>query len=138
MHLGIFWNEYHVVICSIHYYVPPFWCADPLLLVPFCFCPGQSIVLASTFAVSHNVAESKPDQAGQTQNQLYLDLVNRDWGVQQILTSANWGGVVGNFFTGGLNLQVCVCCCEYTRSCDAWNGILPFAFAVKWAMLRRH
>ena len=24
----------------------------------------------------------------------------------QVLTSANWGGVVGNFFTGGLNLQV--------------------------------
>jgi fatty acid desaturase (delta-4 desaturase) len=32
----------------------------------------------------------------------------RDWGVQQVLTSANWGGVIGNFFTGGLNLQVCV------------------------------
>lgn len=27
-------------------------------------------------------------------------------GVAQVLTSANWGGVVGNFFTGGLNLQV--------------------------------
>jgi len=26
--------------------------------------------------------------------------------VQQIVTSANWGGAVGNFFTGGLNLQV--------------------------------
>ena len=24
----------------------------------------------------------------------------------QVLTSANWGGTVGNFFTGGLNLQV--------------------------------
>ena len=24
----------------------------------------------------------------------------------QVLTSANWGGAVGNFFTGGLNLQV--------------------------------
>ncbi len=32
--------------------------------------------------------------------------LERDWGVQQLLTSANWGGVVGNFFTGGLNLQV--------------------------------
>jgi fatty acid desaturase (delta-4 desaturase) len=28
--------------------------------------------------------------------------------VQQVLTSANWGGVVGNFFTGGLNLQVII------------------------------
>ena len=24
----------------------------------------------------------------------------------QVLTSANWGGKVGNFFTGGLNLQI--------------------------------
>lgn len=30
----------------------------------------------------------------------------RDWGVQQVLTSANWGGVIGNFMTGGLNLQI--------------------------------
>jgi acyl-lipid (7-3)-desaturase (Delta-4 desaturase) len=30
----------------------------------------------------------------------------RDWGEQQVLTSANWGGVVGNFMTGGLNLQI--------------------------------
>jgi hypothetical protein len=34
------------------------------------------------------------------------EIDERDWGVQQVLTSANWGGVVGNFFTGGLNLQV--------------------------------
>jgi hypothetical protein len=27
-------------------------------------------------------------------------------GCVQVLTSANWGGVIGNFFTGGLNLQV--------------------------------
>jgi acyl-lipid (7-3)-desaturase (Delta-4 desaturase) len=26
--------------------------------------------------------------------------------VQQVLTSANWGGVIGNFMTGGLNLQI--------------------------------
>ena len=24
----------------------------------------------------------------------------------QVLTSANWGGRIGNFFTGGLNLQI--------------------------------
>jgi hypothetical protein len=34
------------------------------------------------------------------------EIDERDWGMQQVLTSANWGGVVGNFFTGGLNLQV--------------------------------
>jgi fatty acid desaturase len=33
-------------------------------------------------------------------------MAERDWGVQQVLTSANWGGVIGNFFTGGLNLQI--------------------------------
>ena len=115
----------------------------------------QSIVLAATFSVSHNVPESKPLQSGEqaaawaaaawaaaapcllqqrlsaqapagptnprttacclpspprpagpTADNLYTELAERDWGVQQILTSANWGGVVGNFFTGGLNLQV--------------------------------
>lgn len=30
----------------------------------------------------------------------------RDWGLQQVLASANWGGALGNFFTGGLNLQI--------------------------------
>lgn len=40
------------------------------------------------------------------QENLNQELAERDWGVQQVLTSANWGGVVGNFFTGGLNLQV--------------------------------
>jgi hypothetical protein len=40
------------------------------------------------------------------QDNLNKELAERDWGVQQVLTSANWGGVVGNFFTGGLNLQV--------------------------------
>jgi fatty acid desaturase (delta-4 desaturase) len=40
------------------------------------------------------------------QDNLNQELAERDWGVQQVLTSANWGGVVGNFFTGGLNLQV--------------------------------
>ena len=66
----------------------------------------QGLVLASTFAVSHNVPESKPLDAGPTQQSLMQDTLERDWGVQQLLTSANWGGVIGNFFTGGLNLQV--------------------------------
>ena len=30
----------------------------------------------------------------------------RDWGLQQVLASANWGGKVANFVTGGLNLQI--------------------------------
>jgi len=66
----------------------------------------QSIVLAATFAVSHNVPETKPLDDNATRANLFTSLGERDWGVQQVLTSANWGGVVGNFFTGGLNLQV--------------------------------
>jgi len=60
----------------------------------------QGMVLACTFAVSHNVAEAKvPATTGG-------EAWERDWGVQQVLTSADWGGKVGNFFTGGLNLQI--------------------------------
>lgn len=63
-------------------------------------------MLAATFAVSHNVPETKSLDAGPTRDNLEQPATVRDWGVQQVLTSANWGGVVGNFFTGGLNLQV--------------------------------
>jgi hypothetical protein len=56
--------------------------------------------------VSHNVPEAKPLDGGVPKATLYdTELASRDWGVQQIVTSANWGGLVGNFFTGGLNLQ---------------------------------
>ncbi|KAL0020669.1 hypothetical protein WJX79_006881 [Trebouxia sp. C0005] len=67
----------------------------------------QGVVLAATFAVSHNVAEAKPLASGSaTTSSLLTDYQERDWGVQQVLTSANWGGRIGNFFTGGLNLQI--------------------------------
>ena len=42
----------------------------------------------------------------QTNTSLNERYDRRDWGVQQVLTSANWGGVIGNFMTGGLNLQI--------------------------------
>ena len=64
------------------------------------FIGTQGIVLAATFAVSHNVHEAKV--AAETDG----EAAGRDWGRQQVLTSADWGGVIGNFFTGGLNLQV--------------------------------
>ncbi|KAL3159607.1 hypothetical protein ABBQ38_010018 [Trebouxia sp. C0009 RCD-2024] len=67
----------------------------------------QGVVLAATFAVSHNVEEAKPIAAGSaTTSSLQRPYADRDWGVQQVLTSANWGGRIGNFFTGGLNLQI--------------------------------
>jgi fatty acid desaturase (delta-4 desaturase) len=71
-----------------------------------CYYATQGIVLASTFAVSHNVPECKPVDAGPATDSLMKDTLDRDWGEQQLLTSANWGGVIGNFFTGGLNLQI--------------------------------
>ena len=88
--------------------------------VPHSYCFAlQGLVLASTFAVSHNVPESKPLDAGPTQQSLMQDTLERDWGVQQLLTSANWGGVIGNFFTGGLNLQVGgkLCCMKSWAAC---------------------
>lgn len=51
----------------------------------------QSIVLAATFAVSHNVAETKPlDADSPARGSLDQTAVERDWGVQQVVTSANW------------------------------------------------
>lgn len=64
------------------------------------YLTSLGIVLSSTFAVSHNVPEAKQD------TETSGDAAGRDWGRQQLMTSANWGGVVGNFFTGGLNLQI--------------------------------
>lgn len=64
------------------------------------YLASLGVVLSSTFAVSHNVAEAK--QEAETSG----EAADRDWGRQQLMTSANWGGVVGNFFTGGLNLQI--------------------------------
>eukprot|EP00232_Nephroselmis_pyriformis_P017822 CAMPEP_0182882208 /NCGR_PEP_ID=MMETSP0034_2-20130328/17639_1 /TAXON_ID=156128 /ORGANISM="Nephroselmis pyriformis, Strain CCMP717" /LENGTH=537 /DNA_ID=CAMNT_0025015287 /DNA_START=51 /DNA_END=1664 /DNA_ORIENTATION=- len=61
----------------------------------------QSIVLATTFAVSHNVQIAKEWNVLPEEHEW-----RQDWGVQQILTSANWGDRIGNFFTGGLNLQI--------------------------------
>jgi len=60
----------------------------------------QGIVLASLFAVSHNISQTKDAQWLET------DRLRQDWAVQQIVTSANWGHKIGCFFTGGLNLQI--------------------------------
>lgn len=45
---------------------------------------GQGVVLAATFAVSHNVREAKPLARGALVGQtLDADLARRDWGLQQ-------------------------------------------------------
>lgn len=86
----------------------------------------QGIVLAATFAVSHNVPEAKPalvqaaearigsgssSSSSSTSPLLSADATlttpidERDWAVQQVTTSADYGGAISNFMTGGLSLQ---------------------------------
>lgn len=48
-------------------------------------CHAQGVVLAATFAVSHNVEEAKPLAAGNPATaSLSEDYTTRDWGVQQV------------------------------------------------------
>lgn len=61
-----------------------------------CFFVG-SFTLSMTFIVSHNVEGSKEREALADKS---------DWAKYQIETSCSWGGRVGSFFTGGLNLQI--------------------------------
>ncbi len=50
-----------------------------------CFLAVQGVVLAATFAVSHNVAEAKPVASGSaTTSSLLTEYQERDWGVQQV------------------------------------------------------
>ena len=86
----------------------------------------QGIVLAATFAVSHNVPEAKPAlvaaaeaRTGKASSSsgapshnsqsahatLTTPIGERDWAVQQVTTSADYGGAISNFMTGGLSLQ---------------------------------
>lgn len=54
--------------------------------------------LSALFIISHNILESKgksPPVAGKG-----------DWAAYQIETSTSWGGPIGSFMTGGLNLQI--------------------------------
>jgi fatty acid desaturase (delta-4 desaturase) len=57
-------------------------------------------MLSMMFIVSHNTDHNKPE-AG-----MCPDSTTGDWARQQILTSTSWGGRIGSFFTGGLNLQI--------------------------------
>ena len=48
----------------------------------------QGVVLAATFAVSHNVESTKPVAAGSvTTSNLMSPVAERDWGVQQVSSS---------------------------------------------------
>jgi len=56
-----------------------------------------SFWLATTFIVSHNLEGAK-------EAEMLAD--KSDWAKYQIETTASWGGRIGSFFTGGLNLQI--------------------------------
>jgi hypothetical protein len=69
--------------CSARLRAPTPQC--PRLPAPLRPPPTQSIVLASTFAVSHNVPETKPlDKGTQARENLDQTMLERDWGVQQV------------------------------------------------------
>jgi fatty acid desaturase (delta-4 desaturase) len=74
-------------------------------------CTG-SFVLSMLFIVSHNVPDAKDidtvaavNESERTIDPKAVD-PRKDWAAWQIDTSATWGGAVGGFFTGGLNLQI--------------------------------
>ena len=100
-----------IVHFSLVYAVPMYfhgiWAG---MVAAFGYFSTQGIVLATTFAVSHNVPETKPGtpvpQSTFAGERLLESRDVRDWGIQQLVTSANWGDKVGCFFTGGLNLQI--------------------------------
>lgn len=54
--------------------------------------------LAALFIVSHNLVATKEAEAPA--------MASGDWAKYQIETSSSWGGAIGSFFTGGLNLQI--------------------------------
>jgi len=68
-----------------------------VMLFPWMACFGfGGFCLASMFIVSHNVDETK----------IMADDTTKDWARQQIETSTSWGGRIGSFLSGGLNLQI--------------------------------
>eukprot|EP00698_Gefionella_okellyi_P003255 TRINITY_DN13039_c0_g1_i1.p1 TRINITY_DN13039_c0_g1~~TRINITY_DN13039_c0_g1_i1.p1 ORF type:complete len:441 (-),score=97.10 TRINITY_DN13039_c0_g1_i1:82-1383(-) len=106
-----------------------FWLVAPLyaqgfswgvLLRYFVLCCVGSFTLAAMFIVSHNIEETKDMPAAESASSAAAAAVGparskravkkfdlaSDWAAIQIAHSANWGGAIGNFLTGGLNLQI--------------------------------
>lgn len=94
--------------------LPLFLHGDPMIVLYFILFVGVGgFTLGLTFLVSHNLEQVKPEmeQTGNEQKGIAVgaaDVNNvcSDWCKWQIETSASWGGAVGSFFTGGLNLQI--------------------------------
>jgi len=69
-----------------------------VMLFPWMACFGMGgLALSLMFIVSHNTDHTKRLEAPDTKS---------DWARQQIETSTSWGGQIGCFLTGGLNLQI--------------------------------
>lgn len=69
-----------------------------VMLFPWMACFGfGGFALAAMFIVSHNVDHTKKVDSPGTKD---------CWARQQIETSTSWGGTIGSFMTGGLNLQI--------------------------------
>jgi fatty acid desaturase (delta-4 desaturase) len=69
-----------------------------VMLYPWMTCFGfGGFMLSAMFIVSHNTDHVKVIGSPSTPV---------DWARQQIETSTSWGGVIGSFLSGGLNLQI--------------------------------
>eukprot|EP00928_Gymnodinium_smaydae_P012377 TRINITY_DN14494_c0_g1_i2.p1 TRINITY_DN14494_c0_g1~~TRINITY_DN14494_c0_g1_i2.p1 ORF type:complete len:703 (-),score=112.02 TRINITY_DN14494_c0_g1_i2:261-2369(-) len=69
-----------------------------VMLIPWMTMFGfGGLALASMFIVSHNVDETKAKASSE---------LKKDWAIHQIETSTSWGGHIGSFLSGGLNLQI--------------------------------
>lgn len=69
-------------------------------------CVG-SFWLASLFIVSHNtIATKRAEEPLRGVDSTSDGGDGGDWARYQIETSTSWGGAIGSFFTGGLNLQI--------------------------------
>lgn len=82
------------------FYVLPACIHGPgkMLLPWFTTLSVGSFWLSALFIVSHNLVSCKQSEAPAA--------ASGDWARYQIETSSSWGGEIGSFLTGGLNLQI--------------------------------
>jgi fatty acid desaturase (delta-4 desaturase) len=73
------------------------------MIVPWCTVFGfGGFMLSAMFIVSHNVDEAKVNAITIKE----AEAGKGDWAKTQIETSTSWGGAIGSFMSGGLNLQI--------------------------------
>jgi len=111
--IAMFWIlkvAHFTLLVALPYYLH----RDPMVLAYFLTYVGVGgFTLGLTFLVSHNLESVKPEmeQTGKEQKGIAVGAADAnnvcsDWCKWQIETSASWGGTIGSFFTGGLNLQI--------------------------------